>query len=176
LPVNERDQPNTAAAIRYVKAAFGLESTGWRSTGSVPGSDHPKGLALDVPIAAGQRALGDRIAEWFLDHPDVFGVTYVIWRGRIRNPGGGWRPYSGPSRHDDHLHISLRAGGGSRMPAVGTPATVGAGVGENLAETVARPLVAGARKTVLLVAFTGLGLGLVALGGWRGVNQLRGAQ
>lgn len=84
---------------------------GYRAVGSVPGSDHPKGLAIDVP-ATGKT--GDRYANWFLANGGRLGVTYVIWNRRIydlRN-GKGWQPYSGPSPHTDHVHVSFSPNGG----------------------------------------------------------------
>ena len=38
------------------------------------------------------------------------GVMYIIWDGHIWSSylaDDGWRPYSGPSAHTDHVHISL---------------------------------------------------------------------
>lgn len=46
------------------------------------------------------------------------GVMYLVWNGRIWSAyraSEGWRPYSGPSPHTDHIHISLsRAGADGR--------------------------------------------------------------
>jgi len=64
MPVSDRDQPNTAAAIRYVKQAWSLDAFGWADPaqgGHVPGSDHYKGLALDIPVRS--TALGDQLAR-----------------------------------------------------------------------------------------------------------------
>jgi peptidoglycan hydrolase CwlO-like protein len=93
---------------------------GWRPSGSVPGSDHPHGRAIDVMVAypsSDGRALGWRIATWAAGNAWALDVSYVIFNGRIWTPGRGWHGYRHPSdpcncnptlRHDDHVHISVR--------------------------------------------------------------------
>jgi hypothetical protein len=160
MPVHPRDQVSTAAAIEFVKRTWGLDAYGWRERGSVPGSLHPQGLALDVPVRSD---LGTQIADWFVAHPDSFGgVAEVIWRGRIWTPGRGWHAYTGPHRHDDHVHVGLRSGSGGLVGAAATAAAGALDVG---------PLVGGARNLVVQVAFVALGLGLLALGAWRGLGK-----
>jgi hypothetical protein len=96
------------------------EIGGWRAVGSVEGSDHPHGRALDVMIAypspAG-RVVGWRIAKWAVANAEQFDVKYVIFNGRIWTRSRGWHGYRHPSdpcncnptlRHDDHVHISVR--------------------------------------------------------------------
>lgn len=36
-------------------------------------------------------------------------VKYVIFNRRIWEPGIGWKAYSGPSPHTEHMHISVKA-------------------------------------------------------------------
>jgi hypothetical protein len=64
------------------------------------------------------KGLGDRIADWALANGQRLGVTYVIWNGRIfdRRNGKGWQPYSGPSPHTDHVHISFAGSGDPSAP------------------------------------------------------------
>ena len=124
--------PSTASYQRLTPTAkrlYGLVSRifdihaigGWRPTGSVPGSDHPRGRALDVfvsyPSAQG-RALGWRVANWAADNAWALDVKYVIFNGRIWTGNQGWHSYRHPSdpcncnptlRHDDHVHISVRS-------------------------------------------------------------------
>jgi len=113
---------NTAAAKAYIESHFsGVSSIGGLYGGSVPGSDHPMGKALDVMIAnylsSQGIAAGSRIADWFIQNPNAFGTKYVIWRDRI-NQGGQWAPYSHPSgnndtlQHRDHVHLSFLTGSG----------------------------------------------------------------
>lgn len=82
---------------------------GWRARGSVPGSDHPKGKALDLMttnpvvhaalIAFGKKLDGDK---------------YWISRRRWAHVRDGYRvrPYHGPSPHMDHVHWSFYGDGG----------------------------------------------------------------
>lgn len=97
-----------AAAERY-GAAFGIKDIGgYRTRGSVPGSDHPRGLGLDFMVSAKTaKSTGDALAAALLADPSV---TYVIWNRRINSKNGkGWRAYYGPSAHTDHVHASFRA-------------------------------------------------------------------
>jgi hypothetical protein len=94
---------------------------GWRPSGSVPGSDHPHGRAIDVMVgypSSDGRALGWRIATWASANAWALDVKYVIFNGRIWTPGRGWHGYRHPAdpcncnptlRHDDHVHISVRS-------------------------------------------------------------------
>jgi hypothetical protein len=94
---------------------------GWRPAGSVPGSDHPHGRAIDVMVgypSSDGRALGWRIATWASGNAWALAVKYVIFNGRIWTPGRGWHGYRHPAdpcdcnptlRHDDHVHISVRS-------------------------------------------------------------------
>jgi hypothetical protein len=115
---------NTAAAKAYIEQHFsGVSSIGGLYGGSVAGSDHPYGKALDVMIAnyASREgiAAGTRIADWFRTNVNAFGSKYVIWRDQIDNlRGAGWQPYSHPGgnndtlAHRDHVHLSFLTGSG----------------------------------------------------------------
>jgi len=82
---------------------------GWRARGSVPGSDHPKGKALDLMTGSG--AVANQIISTFLGQA---GAKYWIWNRQFASAAGGWRPrgYSGPSPHTDHVHLSYFHNGG----------------------------------------------------------------
>jgi hypothetical protein len=55
---------NTKRLYGLVERIFDVHSIGgWRAYGSVPGSDHPKGRAIDV-MTWSNRSLGWRIANW----------------------------------------------------------------------------------------------------------------
>lgn len=117
------DAANTTDAKLAVYGNFpAIDSIGtWRAAGSVPGSDHPRGKALDVMIpdykSAAGIALGNQIANFFMKNSSRFKTKYIIWRDQITQ-GGGWEPYSHPSGNDDnlqhrnHVHISLFDKGG----------------------------------------------------------------
>jgi hypothetical protein len=117
----QRLTPTAKRLYGLVTRSFDIHSIGgWRPTGSVPGSDHPRGRALDVfisyPSAQGQ-ALGWRVANWAADNAWALEVKYLIFNGRIWTGDQGWHGYRHPSdpcncnptlRHDDHVHISVR--------------------------------------------------------------------
>lgn len=101
-------KPWVKAAAEKVRDEFGITNIGgWRAQGSVPNSDHPKGLALDNMIK--DKEQGDAVAKWFQDNAKALGVKYLIWNRKIWHPGGEWEPYSGPSPHTDHVHASFKS-------------------------------------------------------------------
>jgi septal ring factor EnvC (AmiA/AmiB activator) len=107
---------NAKRLYGLVERIFDVHSIGgWRPYGSVPGSDHPKGRAIDV-MTWSNRSLGWRIANWAVGNRGALGVKYVIFNGRIWTRSRGWHAYRHPSdpcncnptlRHDDHVHISV---------------------------------------------------------------------
>jgi septal ring factor EnvC (AmiA/AmiB activator) len=118
----QRLTPTAKRLYGLVTRIFDIHAIGgWRRSGSVPGSDHPRGRALDVfvsyPSVQG-RALGWRVANWAADNAWALDVKYVIFNGRIWTGDQGWHSYRHPSdpcncnptlRHDDHVHISVRS-------------------------------------------------------------------
>jgi septal ring factor EnvC (AmiA/AmiB activator) len=109
--------PNGKRVYGLVVRIFDVHSIGgWRPYGSVPGSDHPRGRAIDV-MTWSNRSLGWRIARWASGNAWALDVKYVIFNGRIWTRGRGWHGYRHPSdpcncsptlRHDDHVHISVQ--------------------------------------------------------------------
>jgi hypothetical protein len=98
---------NAKRAYFAFRAAFpGMTIGGWRATGSVPGSDHPKGLALDLMTTHDPTAR--KIILMFRSQP---GAKYWIWNRQAAYASNGWRvvPYTGPSPHTDHVHLSYTA-------------------------------------------------------------------
>jgi hypothetical protein len=100
-------KPHVAAAARTYGIRFGIDDIGGFGPGSVSGSDHPRGLALDFMVSASkEQAKGDALAAALLADPSV---TYVIWNRKINTKNGkGWRAYFGPSAHTDHVHASFK--------------------------------------------------------------------
>jgi peptidoglycan hydrolase CwlO-like protein len=108
--------PNAKRIYGLVVRIFDVHSIGgWRPYGSVPGSDHPRGRAIDV-MTWSNRSLGWRIATWAAGNAWALDVKYVIFNGRIWTRSRGWHGYRHPSdpcncnptlRHDDHVHISV---------------------------------------------------------------------
>jgi peptidoglycan hydrolase CwlO-like protein len=108
--------PTAKRLYGLVERIFDVHSIGgWRPYGSVPGSDHPRGRAIDV-MTWSNRSLGWRIANWAVANAWALDVKYVIFNGRIWTRSRGWHGYRHPSdpcncnptlRHDDHVHISV---------------------------------------------------------------------
>lgn len=97
---------NTSNAADYFGNKYGIKNIGgYRSRGSVPGSDHPKGRALDY--MTNSKKTGDALANDMIKNHKKWNVSYVIWNRYIWSPGRGWRKYNGPSPHTDHVHASF---------------------------------------------------------------------
>lgn len=123
------------AAAESIGPKFGITSVlgvGLRANES----DHPKGLALDFMTT--DKAKGDALAEYVKSNASAYGVTYVIWWGKIwsvaRN-GEGWRDYKSPTglstvtaMHKDHVHVSFSPTPGTGIPAAQS-ASGGTGIG-----------------------------------------------
>lgn len=119
-------------AAEAIAGRFGLSTmSGWRAQGSVPNSDHPKGLAIDIPVSKGT---GDAVAAWVIDNAGTLGVSYVIWQQRIWKRGDtdwtamahrdGDRPGYDPN-HLRHVHVSF----GATAPEAGPLQRLRDGVG-----------------------------------------------
>ena len=112
----QRLTPTAKRLYGLVTRIFDVYSIGgWRPYGSVPGSDHPYGRALDV-MTWSDRSLGWRIANWAASNAWALDIKYVIFSGRTWTRSRGWHDYRHPSdpcncnptlRHDDHVHISM---------------------------------------------------------------------
>ena len=79
-------------------------------------NEHSTGNALDVMIPGWDtpagKALGDAVAGWALSNAEALGLSWVIWRQRIHNPGdedGRMMEDRGSStqNHMDHVHIFM---------------------------------------------------------------------
>ena len=78
--------------------------------------EHPKGRACDWSLQNSgfapwhnndTRMYGNNLAAFLIRNADRLGIYYVIWNRQIWFPATGWRSYSGPSNHTDHVHMSL---------------------------------------------------------------------
>ena len=97
---------NTAKAADYFGSKYGISDIGgYREHGSVPGSDHPKGRALDYMTS--NKKTGTALANDVIANYKAWNVKYVIWNRYIWNPNQGWHKYNGPSPHTDHVHVSF---------------------------------------------------------------------
>lgn len=78
--------------------------------------EHPKGRACDWSLrdsgfsrAANddQMRYGNNLTAFLVRNADRLGILYVIWYKEIWFPATGWKSYSGPSDHTDHVHMSM---------------------------------------------------------------------
>lgn len=111
-------KPWVKTAAERVQSTFGISDIGgFRAHGSVANSDHPKGLALDVMTK--DTATGNRVAGWAQANAQPLGLTYVIWNRHIwsvSRADEGWRRYTGPVPHTDHVHLSFKPSAPSGGP------------------------------------------------------------
>lgn len=115
-PVMAWDDPKCAPHVRAAAAEFRDFFSvgtiyGWRATGSVADSDHPKGLAIDVMTTL----KGPAVANYAIANAARLSIKYIIWNRQIWQ-NGKWTKYSGPSPHTDHVHISFNGTPGSGGP------------------------------------------------------------
>jgi hypothetical protein len=110
-----REKPHVAQEMRTISDRWGIRVLGWGLRPTNPGSDHPRGLALDAMVGgdarrdAQARNIGNAIASEYQANAQAKLVKYIIWNGRIWNPSrnNNWRPYLGFGGHFDHVHISF---------------------------------------------------------------------
>ena len=101
-------QPDTIKVYRAVCAKFPQISSYGGRAARANTSGHPTGRALDIMTS--DKALGDEIAQFVIDNREKLGMTQVIWRQRIWEPGSGWRGMSdrggATANHFDHVHVT----------------------------------------------------------------------
>ena len=106
---------NGKAAVLVVRDKFPEIKTiyGWRAS-SAYSSDHPNGRAIDIMIPSYKKnkALGDKIAKYFIDNNKSLKVKYVIWRQRNYTiTRGKWVHMADrggdTANHFDHVHVSF---------------------------------------------------------------------
>jgi hypothetical protein len=78
--------------------------------------EHPKGRACDWSLQKSgfapwhnqdTREYGNNLMAFLVRNADRLGILYVIWNRQIWFPATGWKSYSGPSDHTDHVHVSM---------------------------------------------------------------------
>ena len=70
-----------------------------------PNSDHNTGLAVDLTH---NPAAGVNCADLFVRLQEDRRVSYLIFNGHIWSRERGLREYTGPNKHEKHLHISIK--------------------------------------------------------------------
>lgn len=98
-----------SSAANYFGSKYGIKTVYGLGPGSVPGSDHPHGKAIDLMINNLKHGTntGTAMANDIIKNYRQWNVKYVIWNRYIWSPSRGWRKYSGPSDHTDHVHVSF---------------------------------------------------------------------
>ncbi|MBC9007040.1 coiled-coil domain-containing protein, partial [Micromonospora aurantiaca (nom. illeg.)] len=106
--------PRTLHMYKEVKrAAFNRFVGCFRPSGPW---EHPKGRACDWSLQKSgfrpwynndTRMYGNNLAAFLIRNADRLGIYYVIWNRQIWFPATGWKSYSGPSNHTDHVHVSM---------------------------------------------------------------------
>lgn len=121
---NGKTKPWVTDAAHEIAPAFSVPTVFGLGERSTPGSDHPKGLALDFMVY-GDRTKGESVAAYVLANAKRLGVTYLIWWQRINSVDGqGWEPMedrgSTTANHKDHVHVSFSTNGSGKGAVVTT--------------------------------------------------------
>jgi len=102
-------KPHVRTAAVEIGSKFSVNTVLGVGSRSVSTSDHPLGYALDFMVG---REQGDALADYIFENSAKLKVKYIIWRQRIRYPGGTWRPMadrgSATANHEDHVHVSFQ--------------------------------------------------------------------
>ncbi|TDC76706.1 hypothetical protein E1193_23465 [Micromonospora sp. KC606] len=106
--------PRTLHAYKEVRrAGFNRFAGCFRPGGPF---EHPKGRACDWSLQNrgfapwhndDTRRYGNNLTAFLVRNADRLGIYYVIWNRQIWFPATGWKSYSGPSDHTDHVHMSM---------------------------------------------------------------------
>ena len=106
--------PRTLNALREAKKAFFTRFVGCYRPGGP--YEHPKGRACDWSLRSkgfsparntDEKIYGNNLAAFLVRNADRLGILYVIWYQKIWFPATGWKSYSGPKDHKDHVHMSM---------------------------------------------------------------------
>jgi uncharacterized coiled-coil protein SlyX len=106
--------PRTLHMYKEVKKAGFNRFVGCHRTGGP--FEHPKGRACDWSLQKSgfapwhnqdTREYGNNLMAFLVRNSDKLGILYVIWNKQIWFPATGWKSYSGPSDHTDHVHVSM---------------------------------------------------------------------
>lgn len=185
-------QPNANAAWQFIEQVWPEKRgrvSGYRRSGSVPNSLHPRGLALDIGAANGggteptdaQVAVANSIVWWFCQNPNAFGVYNIIWNNQVYD-SSGVRPYSGNGNdirtaqygHRDHIHIGFRDTQQRAIGAMGSPWPVT--VGDFLASSARGGVIAGVPRATTIGSADGTSVIAQADSSQLGFDSLTGVE
>lgn len=108
-------QADTIAVAKAAEAMFGIGGANIGMYRSPDGyNEHASGQAADIMVYKDQ-ALGNAVAQYFLQNAGAFGVQYVLWQQTQWNPDGSSSkmPDRGgiTANHFDHVHVRTLGGG-----------------------------------------------------------------
>ena len=78
--------------------------------------EHPRGRACDWSLRSrgysparttDEKVYGNNLTAFLVRNADRLGILYVIWYRKIWFPATGWKSYTGPKDHKDHVHMSM---------------------------------------------------------------------
>lgn len=131
-PVVKRATPAAVAVLRQATALFPKRNKA--SDGLLPSaahqkqnpdSDHNTGYGVDITH---DPVFGINGHEVFQQLRLDSRVKYLIFKGRIWSAEKGDREYTGPNKHNHHVHISIKDGCGDDtrpwFPWLGQPKTI----------------------------------------------------
>lgn len=135
-------KPGVAAfADMLIRTYPGTSSLGIVRACSIGGtSEHKEGRAFDWALNAYSSrdvAYANDMVNWLqrtdsvnntLSNARRLGVMYVIFNKKVwraYRPADGWTPYTGPSAHTDHMHISFSWPGAEKLTSYWTGKTYG---------------------------------------------------
>jgi hypothetical protein len=112
--------PNTARGRELVMKHFPIKvrvaDCAIQKSGHVANSFHYTGHACDI-MTGSRKQLGFDISRWARANARQLGVEQVIHNNQIwtlDRSGDGWRPYSGASNHEGHVHLSFNRDKGTQ--------------------------------------------------------------
>lgn len=114
-------KPWVKTAADTLGAKYGIRTIYGIGPGSIAGSDHPKGLALDFMTSS--KATGDALSADLIANHAAYSVKYIVWWKKSWNPERGtWTNYTSTTNpHYDHVHVSFKDKAGSGTPGTVTP-------------------------------------------------------
>lgn len=114
--------PHTRHVRAFIMKKFGIrEAHGVRADDDGTGHGHSSGMAVDFMVGWGNnadKALGQKMADYFQKNFKALGIYYIIWQQRfymdvlnIYGPPNSWNMMpdrgSPTQNHMDHVHVSF---------------------------------------------------------------------
>ena len=110
-------KPGSKAFGEYIVATYGGRFEGFNCRQNTADASklsvHGTGRAVDYYPP--DKATGDEVAAVCVELHEAWGIQMVIWFSRDWMSANGWTSYSGPSPHEDHLHIEQTIAGAEKV-------------------------------------------------------------